>query len=201
MGAAPMGVNDVTVCVPSIPPRRNSLLPVALKSVWMQVHPIDAVSVAVDVNRQGAARTRQRALDAALTEWVAFLDDDDVLYPQHIEHLLSWALENQADYTFSYFDLTRTANVFASRERPMGHFGRTFDPEDPHHTTMTILVRRELAQAVGFSDRPEGDIAGGEDWRFLLGCVDAGAKIVHLPEQTWFWRHHDSNTSGREDRW
>jgi hypothetical protein len=28
-----------------------------------------------------------------------------------------------------------------------------------------------------------------------------GAKIVHLPEQTWIWRHHSGNTSGREDRW
>jgi len=187
-------VNDVTVVIPTIPPRRFSYLREALHSVSMQHYPIAAVAIATDVDREGAAATRGRALSMARTRWAAFLDDDDQLYPQHVEHLLALALETGADYTFSYWDLERTPDI-------LGHFGRRFDPADPHHTTMTVLVRTELAQAVGFTPRPEGDVAGGEDWRFTLGCVAAGAKIVHLPEQTWFWRHHAANTSGREDRW
>jgi glycosyltransferase involved in cell wall biosynthesis len=162
--------------------------------VWAQTYPIAQVSIAVDIQREGAARTRQRALDAANTELVAFLDDDDEYYPQHIEHLVKCLLENEASYCFSYWDTTRSADV-------LGHFGRTFDSKNPHHTTMNVLCKTELAQSVGFTRRPEGDVAGGEDWRFTLGCVEAGAKIVHLPEQTWYWRHHGGNTSGREDRW
>jgi hypothetical protein len=72
---------------------------------------------------------------------------------------------------------------------------------NPHHTTMTVMVRAELAKAVRFTPRLPEHEAGGEDWRFILGCVAAGAKFVHLPEQTWIWRHHAGNTSGREDRW
>jgi hypothetical protein len=205
---------DVTVAIPSIPTRRFDMLPQALGSVLRQTHPIAGISIAVDTHREGAARTRQRALDAVTTPWVAFLDDDDELYPEHVERLLAAAIIQKADYTFSYWDTTRTANYFGEPPRlhgpdeHYGHYGHEFDPADPTHTTMTILVRTELAQSVGFTPRPAGDIAGGEDWRFTLGCVDAGAKIVHVPEQTWYWRHHGEgrrgvpgNTSGREDRW
>jgi len=192
----------VAAVIPTIPPRRFGLLPHALASVWKQTYPISQVYVAVDTARHGAAITRYRALLAVNAEWAAFLDDDDEWYPQHVEHLLRCAAETGADYVFSHYDLTRTANVFATPEQPNGHFGKPFDNTHPHHTTMTVLVRTDLAKRVGFTSRPEGDEAGGEDWRFTLGCVEAGAKIVHLPEMTWFWRHHQPfNTSGREDRW
>jgi hypothetical protein len=187
-------VNDVTIVIPSIPPRRLTLLPVALESVWKQEYPISAVSVAMDVHRQGAWATRQRALDAASTRWVQYLDDDDELYPQHVRLLMDCALENQADFVYSYWDLKRTPDL-------LGHFGKPFDPENPQHTTMTVLVKTELAKSVGFTPREPEHEVGGEDWRFLLGCVEAKAKIVHLPEQTWHWRWHSANSSGREDRW
>jgi hypothetical protein len=186
--------DDVTVAIPTIPPRRDDLLPLAIRSALVQSHMIAALSVAVDTDHLGAWHTRQRALDAVRTEWVAFLDDDDQLYPNHVERLLAHAHETGADYVFSYFDTTKTPDV-------LGLFGRPFDPADPTHTTMTVLVRTELAQQIHFTPREPEHYVGGEDWRFTLGCVAAGAKIVHLPEQTWFWSHHGGNTSGREDRW
>jgi glycosyltransferase involved in cell wall biosynthesis len=186
--------NDVTVCIPSIPPRAKTYLPKALMSVTMQYHGVDAIAVATDTERCGAWHARQRALNMSRTEWVQFLDDDDMLYPNHIEALLMVGIEEDADYVFSYWDLTRTPDI-------LGHFGRVFDPEDPYHTTMTVLVKRELAQSVGFNPREPHHEVGGEDWRFTLGCVAAGAKIVHVPIQSWYWRHHGANTSGREDRW
>lgn len=189
-------MDQPTVCVviPTIPPRRLDMLQDALYSVLQQDYPIDQISVAVDTHREGAWRTRQRALDAATTEWVAFLDDDDLFHPQHVRRLVETALEVSADYVFSYFDLSRTSDF-------LGYFGKVFDPNDPHTTTMTVLVKTKLAQSVGFTPRSPEHEVGGEDWRFMLGCLEAGAKIVHLPEQTWVYRWHGRNTSGREDRW
>jgi hypothetical protein len=170
------------------------LLPQALSSVLSQDRPVDAVAVAVDTERCGAWHTRQRAVDMASTDWIQFLDDDDLLKPQHIRRMFECAQDTGADYVFSYFDLSITHDY-------LGHFGKPFDPANPHHTTMTVFVRTELAQAIRFTPREPEHEAGGEDWRFTLGCVAAGAKIVHLPAQTWIWRHHGANTSGREDRW
>lgn len=185
--------SDVTVCIPTIPPR-GMMLAQAVLSVSQQTLPAAALSIAVDTEHCGAWHTRQRAVDAARTEWLCFLDDDDLFKPQHIQRLRECAEETGADYTYSYWDLSVTHDY-------LGHFGKVFDPANPHHTTMTVFVRTELAQAIRFTPRGPQDEAGGEDWRFTLGCVAAGAKIVHLPEQTWVWRHHQSNTSGREDRW
>src|SRR5882757_395441 len=177
-----------TVCavIPTIPPRSSTLLLSALKSVSIQERPVDQISIAIDNWHDGAWKTRQRAVDAAQTDWIAFLDDDDEWYPQHIDRLLNHAIETDADYVYSYFDTQRTADV-------LGNFNKTFDPKEPTHTTMTVLVRTQLAQSVRFTPRAPEHIAGGEDHRFIVGCVKMQAKIVHLPEQTWFWRIHSGN--------
>lgn len=186
--------DDVTVAIPTIPPRVE-LLGQALRSVVDQTHAAAAISIAVDIHKQGAWVTRQRALDAVATPWVQFLDDDDMLYPQHLDRLLACAVDTGADYVFSYWDLTRSGDV-------LGHFGREFNPADPTHTTMCVLVRTELAKTVGFTPPDPADENSGEDWRFTLDCVAQGAKIVHLPEQTWYWRHHQpGNTSGQPHNW
>lgn len=189
--------SGVTVCIPSIPPR-TQMLARALDSVLHQTCAPDALSIVLDHDRAGAAVTRTRAVAAARTEWVALLDDDDMLYPRHIEQLLTCADETGADYVFSYFDVVGGAD-------PLGTFGRPFDPAAPHQTTTTVLVKTDLAQTVGWDPVDDELLVdgqrAGEDWRFTLGCVAKGARIVHHPERTWAWIHWHGNTSGRPDRW
>lgn len=190
---------DVTVVIPTIPPRYVDLLPRALMSVFAQEYQPTAIAVATDVQHDGAWITRQRALDMARTTWVAFLDDDDEFEPQHLRRLLEEAARTDADYVFSYFTPIGMGD-------PLQLFGREFNPDDPHHTTMIVMVKTELAQDVGFTAPDTSDIVSGEDWRFILGCVNKGAKIVHLPERTWRWHFHPyatsgPNTSGQPRNW
>lgn len=188
----------IAVCIPAHPARaRNGMLDEALRSVWAQTLLPDAVHVAMDTTRAGAPATRQRALDAASTDWVSFLDSDDLLLPQHLEHLLAHALETQADMTYGWFKLVQQ---LADGRRidhgdhdpvfPPGHFLNPFDPENPIETTITILVRRELAQQVGMRALDRGQINTGEDRAFVMDLLATGAKITHLTERTWVWRHH-----------
>lgn len=178
--------------------------PLALRSVMQQTHPVSAISVAVDTTKQGAWHTRGRALVGAITEWVAFIDDDDVWYPQHLAKLLACAEATSADYVFSWFDLGAGCTRASNGDDLLGDFGRPFDPKNPHHTTMNVLVKTELAQQVGFTPPPDDESnlrVANEDWRFMLGCVEAGAKIVHLPERTWRYNCYPGSTSGLPDRW
>jgi glycosyltransferase involved in cell wall biosynthesis len=93
----------ITVVIPTIPPRK-ALLGRALRSVLHQTYPAAAVSVAVDLKHEGAAKTRQRALDAVQTRWTAFLDDDDELLPNHLEALWEAHLEfGHAKYLWSRY--------------------------------------------------------------------------------------------------
>lgn len=192
---------NITVAIPTIPPRQQ-LLGRALLSVMRQELPADAISISVDNDRSGAAVNRQLALEAVNTEWTAFLDDDDELYPQHLRRLWEVAEAGGYDYVYSYFDISQGGD-------PLGHLGKPFDPNDIRQTTITILVRTDLAKEVGFIQyEDDGRVIDGqrwgEDYEFTVRCVAAGGRLFHLPEQTWIW-HRDNyqspNTSGRPDRW
>jgi hypothetical protein len=186
----------------------------ALTSVVGQTQLPAAVIVEHDYDRTGAPATRQRALEKATTRWCAFLDDDDEFMPHHLQALMSCAQLSGADFVYSYFMIKDAAGNEQPDNDPLGTFGMPFDPLHPVQTTVTTLVRTELAKDVGGFLRPspapptpDGHRAG-EDWSFTLGCVEAGAKIVHLPERTWWWWHWGSgspgipgNTSGLPCRW
>lgn len=184
--------SDITVVIPAHPARaRNGMLLRALNSVLVQTYPAAAVSVAMDVHREGAAATRQRALAAAQTPWVAFLDSDDFFKPQHLERMIKHAQETGADFVYSWFEVLGGNDPF-----PSTHFTNDWNPDDPIETTVTTLVRTGLAKQVGFKALDRGEINSGEDRYFTLGCMEAGAIISHLKEKTWFYAHHGANTSG-----
>lgn len=192
----------IGLVIPSIPPRARLLMR-ALASVCGQTRQPDEIIVEIDHEGLGAAHTRDRALRAATSEWVAFLDDDDELLPQHLERLIAHAEETGADMVFPWFTVVGGIDPFPQ------HFGRVWTKDDPTQTTITFLVRREAALAVGgFIDGDEGtDGLGhraGEDFRFVCRLADAGYSVVHLSERTWRWHHHRAsdgtsvgNTSGR----
>lgn len=195
----------VTAVIPSIPPRR-AMLARAVESVMRQTTPVAAISVALDCERRGAADTRDRALAAAATPYVAFLDDDDELYPHHVKVLLEAALSTGADLVYPWFDVgSGGTDPFPQHE------GKPWDPENPHQVPVTFLAKTELVRDVGGFSKlwpgeadPGTDAEGnraGEDYRLMLRLSAKGAHILHVPERTWLWHHHGANTSGLPSRW
>lgn len=218
----------ITVCIPSIPPRQ-ALYARALESVMHSARclprgiPVQ-ISTSIDDDRKGAAVNRQRALEAVTTEWTAFLDDDDTMDPSHLRELFFAAHEHEADYLWSRFRIGFPGGQFRDGPSPLG--AGTFDQwndDQPAQTTITTLVRTELALDVGgFTGKlcrcvncgghdpdepcqgPPGEIDGqraGEDWLFTLACRAAGGEFRHVPKVTWTWYHHGANTSGLPSRW
>lgn len=201
----------IAVITPSIP-TRNVLLRRAQRSIDMQTLPAWETIVTIDSERQGAAVTRQRALSMVSPEcdWVAPLDDDDEMMTFHLEALYEHAVETDADYVYSWFEVVGPNGVSFGDYDPVfppGHFLNPFDPTEPIETTITVLIKRELLDSVGGYEalhRPEEYAKGastGEDRNLTLRCIEAGANIQHLVRRTWFWHHHGHNTSGRPDRW
>jgi glycosyltransferase involved in cell wall biosynthesis len=193
--------SGITVVIPAHPHRvRNGMLARAVESIERQRLLPDDLIIEVDKEGLGAAATRQRGLEKVTTEWVAFLDSDDWMYPEHLKALAAGAKVHRADYLFSYYMVHRRDGSEWPENDPLGHFGKPWNPAAPHQTTITTLVRTDIAQQVGFFDPPEdstvGGHRGGEDWHFTIGCRDAGARIVHIPRRTWAWVHHGLNSSG-----
>ncbi len=185
---------QITVAIPSLP-ARGPMLVKALRSVARQQLSAAAVSVALDVSRAGAPATRQRALDAVQTEYVAFLDDDDMLKPEHLRLLWEHMQETGASMVYSWFDMVGGTDPFAKS----GHEFSQFDPTNPTETTVTTLMRTELAKEVGFHRLDRGhDTNTGEDFGMVLGVIAAGGKISHLiGHRTWYYIvHGDGRTHG-----
>lgn len=153
--------SGITVVIPSIPPRAE-LLQRAIASALSQTMPAAAISVAIDYDRLGAAVTRQRALDAVQTRWVAFLDDDDELRPNHLAALFSATVDHDALYVWSRFQTAIPKpgylvprggeDDYIMRDGPAPLGAGTFEQwndAQPAQTTITTLVSTELARLVG----------------------------------------------------
>lgn len=194
----------VSVCIPTIPPRAWHLRR-AVASVLAQTSLPAEVVVVPDRHRAGAGVTRNRCVELATQEWVAFLDDDDELYSVHLHQLYSCALATGADVVYPWFDCTDDTvhdRVWPGREY------ETWDNDDPQIIPITALVRARFAHQAKFAafDRAalKSGAWDGDDWPFWREVIAAGAKIVHLPLRTWFWHHHrdgGGNTSGLPHRW
>ena len=192
---------DITVVIPSIPVRPNALTK-AVKSVATQQLKAKAIIVAVDTEREGAAATRNRALDQVTTEFVAFLDDDDELLPNHLAEMATHQLATEADVVYPACMVINPelGGVIPVKDE-WGRPGKPFDGNlmrQQSYIPVTSLVRTELAQTARFG-APEG--SDYDDWGFYLRLLDMGAVFSHVNEITWVWHHNGKNTSGRADRW
>lgn len=175
----------IDVVIATIPPRLD-FLDRAVNSVLAQTFKPRNIIVVHDDDRIGAARTRNLALNHCENpDYIAYLDDDDYFYPNHLKTHLSL----KADFTYSWFDGN---NPFPQ------HRGRPFDKEDPHHTTMTVMVSRKLHHLRFRTDHPEGWTLPQEDWRYIKDCCAVpDVTFKGTPEITWHYSNHGKNTCGR----
>lgn len=192
----------ITVVVPVHPPRFHTTLDRALRSVWEQTRPPEALIVEIDHAHAGAAATRNRGLEFVGTEWVAFLDSDDQLRPQHLERLEAHQRETGADLVYPWFDVQVSGGP--GPEMWQGREGQPFDPEllkTQNTIPVTVLVRTELIRDVG-GFQPKGPPDNPcDDWGCWEAMVAAGAVFSHMPERTWIWHWGTGNTSGRGNAW
>lgn len=181
---------DITVLIATIPERLEVELPRALASVQAQTYKPTHVRVVLDEDGAGAADTRNRGLRDIRTEWVAFLDDDDVLYPNHLKLLARCATLTGADVVYPGYDRD---------DDPVRMFGVPFDRGMLARTNfipVTALCRTEKVLAAG-GFQPHPDVNGDpcEDWGLWLAMAEQGAEFLHLPQRTWRW--YPGGTKGR----
>ena len=180
----------ITVVTPALPGRLRFLMRAA-DSVARQTLPPAAHLVGVDHERRGSAAVRNQLALAAETEWVALLDDDDYLYPQHLERLGQHVEE--ADVVYSWCDVE----------------GRDWDPNsrfDPdrlyreNYIPITTLIRTELVRKLGGWRDSSQVTHGFEDWDFWKRALDDGAVFRCVPERTWAYCFHMGNKTYHGER-
>lgn len=192
---------EITVCIPTILQRRSKLRQ-AVTSVAIQNYPASAISIAYDLKGEGSAATRNRALKAVQTPWVAFLDDDDTFLPHHLEVLATAAEKYNADVIYGLPRVIGPTGQPVPRHWQWGGH-EEFDPEllkQHSYITVSSLVRTDFAKDAGFTFKNAGNGESYDDHGFYLNLLKLGAKFHHVHQETFIWNHHGMNTSGKPNK-
>ena len=177
-------ISVITASIPS----RTAMLAECMASVARQsLRPLEHI-VAVDHARYGSAATRNAALGGVRGDWTAVVDDDDLLWTEHLARLST--LTEKADIVYSWCE------VAGKSWNPNSDFNAE-RLRNGNYIPATSLIRTKfLRKLKGWRD--SADSPGGlEDWDLWLRALDAGGRFVCLPEITWTYRFHGGNKSVR----
>lgn len=193
----------VTVVIPTIQ-GRDAMLARAVDSVARQTRPATVLVAADKRHREGAWVTRNRGALDVITEWTAFLDDDDELMAHHVAHLVGKAETEELDLVWGWFRVESTPGRRPQAFDPWPeNRGRDYDPSDPHVVPITYIVRTELLHASiervgGFL--PDTIGAWQHQDQPLFHDLAVNGRHGASRKTTWIWHWHPSNTSGLPDR-
>jgi GT2 family glycosyltransferase len=190
----------IAVLTPSLP-ERGDMLAEAVASVRAQTLPPVAHLVGVDYDDAGIAGVLNLLGRAADAEWLARLDDDDLLDVNHLEVLAAAA--DGADVVYSWCRVAGRSGAGGPAPVPGVIRNAEWTPNelfDPavlrvrNFIPATTLVRRDLWERLGGwpgADRRRPD--HGEDYAFWLRALDARAIFRCVPQVTWTYRYHGAN--------
>jgi hypothetical protein len=194
--------------MPTIP-SRDEMRKRAEASIEAQTVEAEVLMVGVDTQRWGAARMRNFLLQKAPTDWVAFLDDDDELLPNHIEELWAAHLNRpEVDLWYPWFEPVNMEDPLACpvNGNMVNPFGVPFGEEQKRHVLnvdnfipVTVMARRDAILHVGgfqIHEEPPTPVRDRDElgcWRALL---KEGYEFGHVPVRTWRYHHHPGHTGG-----
>jgi LmbE family N-acetylglucosaminyl deacetylase/glycosyltransferase involved in cell wall biosynthesis len=147
---------------------------------------IDGVTLVAHETPRGRSEAANAGVKAAKNEYIAFLDDDDLYYPEHLSALASAA---RASNAVAWYSDAVSAFIDGENRQPMRIYARDFDRElllvDNYIPLPTLLLRRTDFFAGGGFDAAF-DLF--EDWDFLIRLSQRG-EFVHVPRITCEIRH------------
>ena len=149
---------------------------------------------------RGKAFSLNEAVTRAKGKYIAYLDDDDLYYPEHIETLVN-ALENQTDCQVAYSDFYKvccrtsqdgTRQVLSKVLEVSRDFDRFFMLYFNHVLHVSVMHRRDLLEKTGpYNDR----ISVLIDWDITRRLVFF-SDFHHVPQITGEYY----NPAGQSDR-
>lgn len=139
----------------------------------------------------GLAASRNRGVDAARGEAVAFLDDDDLWEPDHVARLAR-ALDRDPALDVVYADVWVEDEASGERRAMARDFDLEIFGRDSFIAPSAIAVRKSAFDRFGLFDT---EIPYSEDWDWLLRVALAGGRIARVPGASVTIRIHPGGMS------
>lgn len=180
----------VTVITPSLPGRIAELAE-CMQSVAEQTVPVVHL-IRPDIDRVGPAVIRSELLDEALTELVAFCDDDDLLDPDHVETLAVALKQGSAELAWSWHRTAGAGAPRTPRPRSMSE-ARSYLDGGRNVIPVTVVARRSaILEAGGFQPMDRF-----EDYALWLRMLALGHRFAYVKRETWTYRFLGENRTWR----
>lgn len=157
------------------------MLAEAVASVQAQTIKPTAHFITIDYAGTGPWRIHNAHATQAETEWLAWLDDDDVLLSRHLESLL--AASDGADVVYPWCEVQGREGFY-----PNSPFSAEALRRQNFIPITTLMRRSAFLEVGGF---PDGGATS--DWGLLLKLLDKGARFVCVPAVTWVYRFREDN--------
>lgn len=136
----------------------------------------------------GPASARNRGLDLAAGDFVAFLDSDDLWHPDKLRRQLARFARDPGLGAC----VTHVRNFLSPDLGPAPAADPSPDRDVPGYSTVTLLVPRWVFDRVG---RFDGSLAHSSETAWFLRCRSRGVRVALLPETLVYRRLHRANRS------
>jgi teichuronic acid biosynthesis glycosyltransferase TuaG len=149
-------------------------------------------------SKQG--KTRNAGVAAASGKYIAFLDGDDIWFPNKLELQLSVLEQQDVDLVFSdgFICLNNDLN---SREHTFQITQKVFDRKDLElfyrqnqvPTSTVLCAKAAFEKAGGFDEEPE--VQNCEDYLLWVRMIDKGVRMYGLDENLILYRVHPASST------
>jgi len=196
---------DVTICTAHIPPRGPHLSRAVMSIASQTVLPKEHL-ISVDYNKIGQPANLDKCVWSAKSKYVAILDDDDEMLPDHLELIYDYIESTGADLVYPWFKFETSGNAGHLEEFAF----KEWKNEEFHTIPITWIAKTDVIKAVGgFSNGfdpcsfnvDEKGFRIGSDRNITRNIINAGYIIKHLPKVTWIYHDRHQRTLGMPNKW
>lgn len=126
----------------------------------------------------GAALSRNKALDKAQGEYIAFLDSDDLWMPEKLEKQIRFMQKNDCDFSFCRYNLIDEGNIFLGKTAKIIHT-LTYHKMLYHDFVgcLTVMYKADIAKSIR-----SFDIRNNNDYGLFLQVIKNTKKALGMDE-------------------
>jgi len=155
-----------------------------------------AITLLKNQKNIGVAKSRNRGIEIAKGEYIAFLDSDDLWQPQKLEKQINLLKKSNADLCYTAYSFVNeyTQPIKKTYLVPEAVTLKKLLSENVIGLS-TVLIKKSAVKQTRMTNK-----FAHEDYVFWLGLLKNGCKAIGINEPLMQYRLSDQNRSGNKKR-